>query len=344
MAHELASDRKGALMAYNKAGGLPWHGLGVAVDGLQTLPEMMRASRLEWMVRLGGIQTSGGKEIESHCYTYRTDEDQQDHILGVVGKDWTPLQNADFFGLMDRLVGQGYATWETMGALFDGRVVFGSLRPAAAPDLILDLPNGEKLETYLAGLNGHDGTRALEIFLTTIRPVCWNTVSAARDTARARFKARHTSGIDGRVGEIRNALGLSFKTLASLKAQCSHLVEQPYDRGLVNEWLETLFPLKDVEHKATFTKRVTARDEVMSLAYHGKGNDGSNLWSWYNGFTEWADHKLSRSQLSGSPSAMGTRMLSMLAGSKHTDREAARKGLLSLSGYDFHAEHTLQTS
>ena len=52
MSHELEIVDGEASFAYRKQGGAPWHKLGVAVDGHQTAPEMLKLAKADYEVTL----------------------------------------------------------------------------------------------------------------------------------------------------------------------------------------------------------------------------------------------------------------------------------------------------
>jgi hypothetical protein len=57
---------------------------------------------------------------------------------------------------------------------------------------------------------------------------------------------------------------------------------------LLTRYLDSMFPIEDQTKANTRTNNI--RDRVTALINGGKGNDGSSLWSAYNGVTEYVDH------------------------------------------------------
>jgi hypothetical protein len=330
MAHELAMNAAGeAMMIYNQRNGTPWHKLGKAMSRLMTANEVL--APINYTTFVAPVHDETGAIIEGWQYSYRLDEAGNKHIFGVQTTEWAPEQNVDFIDTMDQLVGRGHQCFDTAGALFDGRMTFASVDPSGVPGLSIDLPNGEKLRTWFMGTNGHDGRHAVEFHLVTIRPVCWNTVSAAKQGALAKWRAIHRQNVRERMTEIRDAMHMQFDSLAVLRAECEKLVATPTDRTLVDQWLREMFPMEAGRevHNANQRKRVQT---VRELAHHGRGNDGKTMWSWYNGFTEESDGRTSKAAARGVRTAMEHKFFGDVFGERSKERERARKMLVAMCG------------
>ena len=74
-----------------------WHRVGTVMDADMTATEAMRISKIGFPVRKlpAFIQLENGSLIESGYYGVvreQTQDDPQDRILSMVGKEWTPIQ------------------------------------------------------------------------------------------------------------------------------------------------------------------------------------------------------------------------------------------------------------
>ena len=86
-----------------------------------------------------------------NCYaTIRTDTEQ---VLGVVGKDYEVVQNADAFSFFDAIVGGDGILYETAGALGKGERIFIT---AKLPGYIR-VGSDDVIEKYLFLSISHDG-------------------------------------------------------------------------------------------------------------------------------------------------------------------------------------------
>src|SRR3990172_10623505 len=120
MAHELAETADGkVMMAY--AGATPWPGLGTAMSANMTAAEAVAAASLGWEVSTGDIFDADMRKIDGFKRVYRKDENIN---FGVVGENWTPIQNRDLAAFAESVVGLGGSNFHTAGALRKGQIVW----------------------------------------------------------------------------------------------------------------------------------------------------------------------------------------------------------------------------
>jgi phage/plasmid-like protein (TIGR03299 family) len=312
-------------MVYVKDRGVPWHGFGTAVDGLMTGAEVLEKAGLDWQVEKRPLYIDppeGGLKnlqlVQSHEATVRVSDNS---VLGVVGKVFTPTQNSELADCMDAVVDSGEAKYETAGSLLDGRRVFISME---MPKHISVAGDDSEFESYLLGVNGHDGGQAFEVLRTTVRVVCWNTLQSAKAKALAKFSARHTTGVTARVGEIRDALALEFKGLETFNEVLNKMARARISEARGREVLLKVFPLKadDMAEadlaKSDFAAALANWRTTETISDKLRGTN----YGLFNAITEYADFGLSyrkpdRRALDlmfsgGRPGAIKERSLSLL--------------------------------
>ncbi len=230
-------------LAYVKDRGVPWHGLGTPADGLMTAAEVLEKAGLDWVVEPRPIFIAGPdgepQPIESHRAMVRVTDNS---VLGVVGRRFTPVQIVETMSVLDDLVDDGGGKYDTAGSLWDGKRVFVSME---LPKHIKVRGDSSDYLSYILAINGHDGGQAFEIIRTTVRAVCNNTVEAAKSSALARYTARHTPGVTLRVGEIREALALTFAELETTEQLLNSLTRVKVSETRAKEVLLKVFPLKE---------------------------------------------------------------------------------------------------
>lgn len=328
----LAYDNQGnARMAYNFEEGLPWHNLGTGVKGFMTATQVAEESKLNWTTLKRPVYNANGNEIPGFFQTYFHENDGSTHHLGVVKSRWEPVQNLELFKMLDKTVGEGNAVWDTAGALFDCTKVFGALKINEIPGLDLTMHNGEKLDPYLVVLNSHDGSWAVRVFNTIIRPVCHNTVSAGwRDASKKNrmWATRHTTKVNDRIPEIRKFFGMHFDLLKTMMEESNRLEATPTTDTIVAHFLSELWPIEKDTRQADIRKRTGYRNRVLELAHTGPGNDRDRMNNWFlfNGLTQFLDHEYSvpETEIQGE-----RRMTSILEGSRAQKREKGKKLLLA---------------
>ena len=160
-----------------------WHQLGTVTADCMSAAEVITTARLGgWNVRkiaLAGIDPAapaGSRgsvadpiPVPDKRMTVRTNPvTGGTDYLGVVGRDYVPVQNEACADLLDLLVDASGAHHETAGSLRGGRQVFITMR----------LPDGvriagiDDLDIYLALTTSHDGSTALRVDATPVRVVC----------------------------------------------------------------------------------------------------------------------------------------------------------------------------
>ena len=185
MAHELEQLADGST-AFASARVPAWHQLGTVTTGCMTADQVIATARLGgWNVRkipVHGIDvaTPTGARVEApdKRMTVRTNPvTGGSDYLGIVGRDYVPVQNEACAEWLDLLIDASGARFETAGSLRGGRRVFVALK----------LPEGirvagiDDLDLYLALSTSHDGSSALRVDASTIRVVCYAVADTVRD-------------------------------------------------------------------------------------------------------------------------------------------------------------------
>lgn len=142
--------------------------------------------------------------------------------LGVVQGGYKPIQNEELAEMLQAIVDETGAVFDTAGSLRGGREVFMSLQ--LPEDIQVGGHDAHNLN--LVGLNSHDGSRALEGLITFVRVVCANTQYMARQNFTTRFSIRHVSGAKNRIAEARAQLKLTFKAAEGFQLEAEKLIRE----------------------------------------------------------------------------------------------------------------------
>ena len=213
-------------------------------------------------------------------------------VLGVVGSKYEPVQNEDSCDLLDALVDESGAHFETAGALRGGRETFVTMKLPNAMDFDGRDGTTDRTEFYLAALNSHDGSSAFRFLVTPVRIVCANTQSAAIGSAKASFAIRHTGGARASISEARTALKLSWRYIEAFEAEAAALYAQPMDTEQMRHFAHTLLEVDSAGSEATARHRRERAHGIVTLWTSSPTITpiAGTRWAAYNAVTEYLDH------------------------------------------------------
>ena len=331
MAHELETFTDGSA-SFVSAREHAWHRLGTVLPDGFDAAQVMTAARLGgWNVRKQDLQTvvlgADGVEtvpVPGKFATVRTHpETGRPDVLGVVGSDYTVIQNEQHCDLLDALVDESGAHFETAGSLKGGRSVFVTMKLPTT----MQIGGVDPIDLYLAACNSHDGTSAFRLLVTPVRVVCANTQAAAIRRAKASFSIQHTSGASGRVAEARQALGLTFRYVEAFQAEAEKMIQEAMSRAQFLDTVAQLWPSEPNPSPRAVTNDRKRRYELVSLFTEADTNAAirGTRWAGYQAITEYADHyapvaqgrdaaavRAERTVASGAVAALKTRAFDLL--------------------------------
>ncbi len=199
MAHNLEIENGEASMMY--VGEEPWHGLGTKLESPASAAEAIEAAKLDWEVTKVPLYAASGRRrvaLKNRFAVVRKDllDKKQCKALGIVGSQYTPLQNREAFSFFDPIVGEKAAVYHTAGVLGNGERIWIL---AKLPEDIR-VTDDDITNKFLLLSNSHDGTSAVQVKFTPIRVVCQNTLTQALKRGPTVWVA-HTQNIHERLRE-----------------------------------------------------------------------------------------------------------------------------------------------
>jgi phage/plasmid-like protein (TIGR03299 family) len=240
MAHNINFNEGTGAHSFFSVNQKAWHGLGQILSDYPTSAEAIRFAGLDYRVEKRRLftfdsQNSFGNadtvqpsvEVPSYFATVRADNDT---VLGVVGRDYQVVQNADAFSFFDSIVEGEGIQYETAGALGKGERIFIT---AKLPNYIR-VGSEDLIEKYLFLTTSHDGFGAITAAFTPVRIVCANTLNAAMHNHTNSIKIRHTTNARERLQQAHRLMGISNKLSTELEE-------------LFNQWAKV--PITDAEVK-----------------------------------------------------------------------------------------------
>ncbi|MBZ5563615.1 MAG: DUF932 domain-containing protein [Acidobacteriia bacterium] len=303
-----------------------WHGLGTKLDRPATAAEAIKAAHLDWQVDMKSLVAVEGLEQPPESKLTTTTKEEtirklrarlyKDYalpipnrfavvrrdlwgklecpILGVVSRDYTPLQNREAFEFFDPIVGKDAAIYHTAGVLGHGECVW----------VLAKLPTdirvaGDDISNkFLLLSNSHDGNSSVQIKFTPIRVVCENTLIMALSQGPT-LRVLLTKDMHRRLREAERTLGLINRRFEDIEKEFQEMVKVQLNSSKLEEYLGLVFPNPEDEENAEARKNVRKdRGWAEYFFENGKGNRAQNvsgtLWAAYNEVVEYNDHRATR--------------------------------------------------
>lgn len=285
-----------------------WHQLGQQVSRTMTAEEVLSASHLAgWDVRkmpisipqdpiitIDGVTTPPAIVVPDRYATVRTNPITKEiDYLGIVGDRYEPVQNEASCDLLNAIVDESGAHFETAGALYDGRQTFVTMKLPKVMDIAGIDGRVDRTEWYLAALNSHDGSSALRVILTGVRIVCANTQRWALKGAQSSFSVRHTKNAKANIAEARRLLGITWQSIGTIDAEFRRMAEAEMSNIEAEEFVRKLLKADDVEPgTAAATRRDNVANDIFDLFVSSEtiAPVRGTRYALYNAFTEYQDH------------------------------------------------------
>lgn len=314
MAHELEIINGNASMFFR--GENPWHRLGrfIAPEEKLNSEQAIVAANLDWTVGTQPLFLADGTLAPANAVV-RSDNNA---VLGVVGKDYQPLQNRDAFRFFDSFIESNQAQYETAGALREGKRIW----VLAKINSDLDVVKGDDtLSRYVMLSNSHDGTTAVRAGFTNIRVVCQNTLSIAHSSAASKLiRVRHGRNVKDNLDKVAEIMNLANREFEATLEQYKLLANREINSTDLEKYVKMVMI---GEKKMEANKEAGARilNRIIPLFEKGRGNDMPEIkgtfWAAYNSISEYLQYEKGMDE--------GIRMDSLMFGQSATILENALK-------------------
>jgi len=275
----------------------PWHGLGKIVNDAGSASEAIQLAGLDWQTEKRPIfiptdDLDYSKIQGKFANVRKTDQ----NVLGIVGKNYKPLQNTEAFNFFDKSIASKELSFETAGSLRGGQHIWILASLKSGP---IEVVKNDAVVPFLLLTNGHDGKKAVSVGFTPIRVVCANTLAAAEQNAKTEMIRIHHSNqvvenLD-KVGEIINLAKASFE--ASIE-QYQFLASKKVSKKELEKFVKIVFPKNQNKERVEMAEQ-KMQEAIQKLFETGRGQDikdtKGTYWALYNATTEFLNYDASRS-------------------------------------------------
>jgi phage/plasmid-like protein (TIGR03299 family) len=300
VAHLIDMTSGDAAIAYNKRE-TPWHGLGNPVGDEIDVDGMLVAAKLDWPVHTSPVlyqvpdETFAGKAIRDpdHRVMFRGDTRV---VLDIVGKGYVPHQNSEVLEFFREYLAAGEMTLDVAGSLNGGKMIWGLGKMKEG----FVLPGNDVVGGYVLLVNPHMYGKAMTAKFTSVRAVCWNTISMALAGGGDQVKLWHTAELnETRRKEAKQKLGIAREQLDSHAADALILATTQIPVEDAIPVLAATFGMKDAKDVTDADALPRAGQRVLAL-WQGAGlgaaleSSTGTAWGLLNGLTQYLDHEHAR--------------------------------------------------
>jgi phage/plasmid-like protein (TIGR03299 family) len=304
---------------------IPWHRLGNVVDEAVRVGDALELAGLDWEVELQPVFVGRPREIldvvngltrsyadgrgrfdsgrfvidprsprgdaltnyevvdrasavEGRYAVVRTDIGE---ALSIVSSYYQPVQNVEGLQFLDALLDSGDLLIETAGSLKGGRIVWICAR--TPDDLVI---GSETYVPYVVFANGHDGHTAVTVTAGPVRVVCANTLALSFARAKARWSMRHTTGVQGRIAEAREALGVVTTYNAEFARRVEWLMRRTQPLHVPERYFAPVFGTRSAQTTPLLLRRWEERYDRINALYRNDAACGSS-WGLVNAVNSW---------------------------------------------------------
>lgn len=291
MAHEVEN-----MFSVNET---PWHNLGRVLHAAPSTADAIRMAGLDWTVNMRPLMTSDATPVDAARAVVRSSDGR---VLGVVGSDYHPLQNAEAFSFFDPFIASGEATLETAGSLREGSRVWILAKLSRDPSVIV---KGDEVLKFILLANSHDGTMAIRVGFTPIRVVCANTLALADSHKASKLlKIKHHKGAATTLEAVRDVMNTANACFEATADQYRFLASRRIVDSDLAKYVKAVFRAAPppstglVLHNGGATpqeKPSRVLDTVKRLLETGRGAQlpgvKGTLWGAYNAVTEYVAYE-----------------------------------------------------
>lgn len=273
--------------------------MGQKAQGENT-QEVLDNAGLNFTVGREPLYTSQGREIRSKFQRiYRQDNDV---TLGVVGRTYQPLQNAELLGIADRLVANQDIAWDRIGMVGQGEKLYASF---TLPDTYR-VDGWDDLDQYIYLTNTHDGSGGVRCIPANVRFGCTNQFAFHRSQLKQAginprdLTIRHSSKMSDRIGQLEKAIGIVDVLNQNFANQAAELMTvEMSEADKATFYIDTLGlatdeKLVDVDNEwGLKTRGLNTFNHLKELEKSSTNNTSAmrdTAWQSFNVVTEYIDH------------------------------------------------------
>ena len=269
---------------FKKTRKLFFEGTGTDIRGTAKTEDAIKLSGLDYEVVKQNLYLADGRKVEGKYATTRTDTND---VLGVVGNNYTVVQNREGFSFIDNIIGNGGADFEVAGCMYGGKQAFMLAR--TDPVRILD----DDFDPYLLFLNSHDGSTPVKCMFTPVRVFCSNCFAIASERASVKFSIRHGSSVLDKLSIANTLMKSHTAYIDDISSDANVLATTRFTKDQFKDALFTLIKTTENASNKIKERAEIGRDELLR-AYEQPdlNNFSDSAWRALQAVSDYASHYL----------------------------------------------------
>lgn len=259
----------------------------IAVEGVHQISnkdELYSKAGLDFEVESVNLGDATGNDSYDRFYGLRNNN--TGHVYTVTGRKYTPIQNHELIDAFDEVRKMYGAEYKNAGVMRGGSRVW--VQAQLPKEYTFEIPNrkGDKINSMLTMLIGHDGVISNCIFPTSMRGACNNQFVAMTRESTRDYRIQHFSNWSNKLDLVKSVFAKNINSLKSMYTDFAKLDSTAISKEELYNFLGELYPMKDQEDDRT----VNRHNDIATLFSRGAGNLGKSRWDAFNAVTEYVDH------------------------------------------------------
>lgn len=256
-----------------------WNKVGTDIREANSVKEALQISGLDYEVVKAPIYLSNGHRIKDQ---FATKKKGTDEVFGIVGKDYTIVQNEEAFSFVDGIISEGF-TFVKAGETSYMNYIIASL----PEQYILD----DKFNPYIIFQNSHAGATTLKAAICPLRIICQNQFTMAFRNAENKISLRHSSSIHEKMDDAQHILQFSASYMNDFNNLANKMAANKIGESKAIEIIDKYFLVDD----NASTRKVNSNEEKKAIllnAYNSEDNQNfrGTEWGLVNAFSDYITH------------------------------------------------------
>lgn len=257
-----------------------WTNIGYDIRKATTVEEALKLSHLDYTVEKVPCFLADGTPIPG---AFCTKKENSLETFGVVGKEFSIIQNIEGFDFINALVGEGL-TFLKAG---ENRKMVWIIGQLPTIEVL-----GDEVTPHVIFQNSHGGNTTLKATIAPLRIICQNQFNLTFRKADNKISLRHTSSIKERLHTAETVLAQNSIYLDEFKKKAEEMASAKVSKDKVDSFLDTIFEVK-ADFNPTQTKNMEEKRTRFLAAYQAEDNQNfiGTQWGLVNAYTDYVTHK-----------------------------------------------------